>query len=56
MQHNEALNDKKRRKGVRHDADYKRNSIRDSRVKGKAHKNYRGKNIAAKTLGPLYCR
>nr|CAI5855328.1 unnamed protein product [Callosobruchus analis] len=50
MQENEALNGKKRRKGVRYDANYKRNRIRDARVKGKAHKNCRNQNVTEKTL------
>nr|CAI5843417.1 unnamed protein product [Callosobruchus analis] len=56
MQENEALNGKKRCKGVRYDANYKRNRIRDARVKGKAHKNCRIQNVTEKTLKTVSCK
>nr|CAI5842784.1 unnamed protein product [Callosobruchus analis] len=42
--------------GVRYDANYKRNRIRDARVKGKAHKNCRNQNVTEKTLKTVSCK
>lgn len=48
----------KRRRGVRNDQLYKRNAIRNARVKGSEYKSYNNKTIPAITqnLGINLCR
>lgn len=49
-------NIKRRRKGVRHDADYKRNFVPKCKVKGAEHINYRNKTIPPKSWAAVSCR
>ena len=46
---------KRIKRGVRHDEDYKRNVIKQNRVKGLSYVNYRGKRVAEKKIG-LACK
>lgn len=56
MEESNSLNTKRRRKGVRNDSLYKRNRIRNARVKGNPYINYKNKAVAGKTLKLLDCR
>lgn len=42
---------KKRKRGVRHDDEYKRNVIKQSRIKGRSYISYGGKRVAEKRIG-----
>lgn len=44
----EGLEQRKRKKGVRHDNEYKRNVIKNAKVKGTEHVNHRGQRVRAK--------
>lgn len=46
---------KKRKRGVRHDEEYKRNVIKQNRIKGLSYENYGGKRVAEKKIG-LACK
>lgn len=46
---------KKRKRGIRNDEIYKRNVIKNARVKGQAYVNYKGNAVAARNLG-VGCR
>lgn len=43
---------KKRRKGVLTPENYKRNVIKESRVKGKEYENYKQQKVPLKIMGP----
>lgn len=42
---------KKRKRGVRHSEEYKRNVIKKARVEGKAYVNYKGNPVAERKVG-----
>ena len=46
---------KKRKRGVRHDEEYKRNIIKQNRIKGLSYVNYGGKRVEEKKIG-LACK
>lgn len=46
---------KKRKRGLRHDEEYRRNVIKNSRIKGLSYVNYRGIKVVEKKIG-LACK